>query len=362
MHTRRIMGMAALSMLVVGLFITTGCRRQPAPERQPQNKTIVMGGVYPLSGPLSVFGQAAKEGLMAGAEYANTHVLADSPYRIAAFTEDSQGDPTVGVTAYRRLVDGKKSSVCNVILSNVSVALKTLADQDGVLLFADSTHSSLTGGLTPRHSQTAKQEAAFILKHCREQLNAESILAIVADDDYGESLIAALGKTVSSLRYDPKAADLKAIATEGAGRNADAVIVVGVGGPLGEIIRQLREQGYEGSIVATVAFDVVPSTRQVAGDAAKGVWYPRLIQDIGAMSEATSGALTAAPIAGASTIKVIAFNDVLFVAKALAAGNEQPADIRKFILAQPKIEGLGTTVVPQADGGLLPQLEMARVE
>ena len=358
-------GAVVLCAVLLGVF-TAGCGKkqdESAQTKQPaQSTVIVMGGVYPMTGPLAVFGTAAADGLREGVAYANAKILAGTPYRLEAKVEDSKGEPQAGVLAYRRLVDSDRARIVNAILSNVAVSLKPLADQDGVLLFADSTHSSLTGGMTLRHSQTAEQEATFLLAHCRDQLKASSIYAVVTDDDYGVSLEKAFGTGIDAIRYDPKAADLNAVAARVVQRNPDAVILVGVGGPLGELIRTVREMGYKGQLVSAVSFDVVPSTRQVAGDAAKGLWFPRLVQTPQAMAEAHADAAALPPVAGASTIRVIAFNDAVFTAMALAQGHKEPVAIRQYLLKQEKLTGIGTEVRPQADGTLLPALEMVQVQ
>ena len=353
---RTIIGLIALGLF--GGVFTTGCGRQEASSFRPT--TIIFGGVYPLSGPLSVFGQAAKDGLAEGVAYANQNLLAGTPYALESVVEDSRGEPTAGVLAYRRLVDINRAKVCNAILSNVAIALKPLADQDGVLLFADSTHSSLRGGMTLRHSQTAEQEAEFLLEHGRDKLMAKSFVSIIADDDYGESFSLAIGSRAKSIRFPAQAQDVSAVAINAVKDNPDAVIVVGLGGTLGEIIRQLRERGYQGNIICPLAFDAVPSTRKVAGDAAKGVWYSRLVQDAQAVSDVVGKDVAVPGLSGASAMKIVAFNDVVFVAQALKAGRTTPKEIRDYILSKPTLEGLGTTVNPQENGTLLPRLEMVQ--
>lgn len=358
-------GTMALCAALLGV-IMAGCGRMPDDSTQTtptgETRTIVMGGVYPMTGPLAVFGTAAADGLREGVAFANNTILANTPFRLEAFVEDSRGEPQTGVLAYRRLVDTRRARIVNAILSNVCVSLKPLADQDGVLLFADSTHSALTGGMTLRHSQTADQEAAFLLAHCRDRLNASTIFAVLTDDDYGVSLEKAFGSGVESIRYDARAADLSAVAARVVQHKPDAVILVGVGGPLGEMIRAIREMGFTGHMVSAVSFDVVPSTRQVAGDAAKGLWFPRLVQNPRAMAEAFPDAAALPPVAGASTIRVIAFNDAVFVAMALAQGHAEPSAIRQYLLQQERLVGVGTEVRPQPDGTLLPALEMVQVE
>jgi branched-chain amino acid transport system substrate-binding protein len=337
----------------------SGCGRKEATV-QAQPTTVVIGGIYPLTGPLSVFGQAAKDGLTDGVAYANRAVLSGTPYVLEAVVEDSRGEPTAGVTAYRRVRETKKAAVFNAILSNVAVALKPLADQDGVLLFADSTHSSLHGGMTLRHSQTAEQEAEFLLAHCTATLKASTVLGIIADDDYGESFVRVIGSRAKPIRFPAQAPDVAAVAVKAAEENPDAVIVVGLGGTLGEIIRQLRERGYKGHIVCPLAFDAVPSTRKVAGDAAKGVWYSRLVQDAQSVSAVVGKDVAVPGLSGASAMKIVAFNDAVFVAQALKAGKTSPQAIRDYILSQKTLDGVGTTAQPQTNGTLLPRLEMVQ--
>jgi branched-chain amino acid transport system substrate-binding protein len=356
-------------VLCAGLLgaIAGGCGKKPTessdaktPATPAQPTVIVMGGVYPMTGPLAVFGRAAADGLREGVAYANAQILAGTSYRLEAKVEDSKGEPQTGVLAYRRLVDSGRARIVNAILSNVGVSLKPLADQEGVLLFADSTHSSLTGGMTLRHSQTAEQEAAFLLAHCRDQLKAATIYAVVTDDDYGVSLEKAFGSGAKSIRYDPKTASLNAIAAKVVENNPDAVILVGVGGPLGELIRAVREMGYKGQMVSTLGFSAVPSARKTAGDAAIGLYHTTLAQNAADFARESSSTLP--DMEGASNVKVIEFNNAVFVARAIAQSHTTPQAIRAALLSQPLLSGVGTSTKPQADGTLQPELAIRRVE
>jgi ABC-type branched-subunit amino acid transport system substrate-binding protein len=365
MKRRNWIGFGAI-VLCAGIMgvVAVGCGRKPedASHEGPPSETrkIVMGGVYPMTGPLAVFGTAAADGLREGVAYANAKILAETPYRLVAVIEDSRGDPQTGVLAYRRLVDTRRARIMNAILSNVCVSLKPLADEDGVLLFADSTHSALTGGMTLRHSQTADQEAAFLLAHCREQLEAETIFAVVTDDDYGVSLQKAFGADVASIRYDPAAADLSAVAAQVVRRNPDAVILVGVGGPLGELIRTIREMGFRGQMVSSLGFSAVPSARTVAGDAAIGLYHTVLVQDAADFARETAGEVP--NMEGASNVKIIEFNNAVFVARAIVDGHTTPQTMREAILSQPVLVGVGTRAIPQPDGSLQPELAVRKVE
>lgn len=353
-------GGALLSTALLVVLLITLSTGQSQPTTKEEARVIVMGGVYPMTGPLAVFGTSAAEGLQEGVAYANANILAGSPYRLQAKIEDSKGEPQAGVLAYRQLVDSSGAEIVNAILSNVTISLKPLADQDGVLLFADSTHSSLTGGMTLRHSQTAEQEATLLLKHCREQLNASSIYAIVTDDDYGVSLEKVLASGAETIRYDPKAADLKPIAAKVVEENPDAVLLVGVGGPLGELIRAVREMGYEGQIVCSLGFVAVPSARKVAGDAAIGLYHTVLAQNTNDFAKQTGGEIP--EMEGASNVKIVEFNNAVFVARAIADGHTTPKAIRSAILGQDSLTGVGATATPQPNGTLQPDLVIRRVE
>jgi hypothetical protein len=59
-------------------------------------------------------------------------------------------------------------------------------------------------------------------------------------------------------------------------------------------------------------------------------------------------------------MKIVAFNDAVFVAQALKAGKTSPQAIRDYILSQKTLDGVGTTAQPQTNGTLLPRLEMVQ--
>ena len=130
----------------------------------PEN-TVVIGAVLPLSGPVAFLGEGTVNGLKLAEEHANAGKWGTSPIMLRVLAADGAGIPRTSIGAYRKLTDSDGARIVITTLSGVSMALKPLADQEGVLLFANASHPDITTDVQMvfRHSNTASQEAAVIL-------------------------------------------------------------------------------------------------------------------------------------------------------------------------------------------------------
>ncbi|MBA4398252.1 MAG: hypothetical protein C0394_12840, partial [Syntrophus sp. (in: bacteria)] len=230
-------------------------------------ETVEIGAVLSLSGPSSYVGEEIRDGMLLAVEEINTWGGINGR-KIELIIEDSQTDPQVGEEAFKRIEATHQPLLYVANGSEVAIALAPLAEENRVLLFGlAATAPELTEPENEwafRYFPTAKDEVPPVLS-ILEELQVENLGMIYIDDPYGRSFFALTrqefeksGGRVRGEPYDGKTADF----TEQIARlkDAEAIYVVVRSGHLKDIFEQLRQEGYEGFIVAAGNASV-PSVR-----------------------------------------------------------------------------------------------------
>ena len=268
----------ALLLFVAGVAALS-LRNKSAQRSSPSELRI--GAIYPLTGPAASLGTEFRNGVALAVENANQTGRA-----VKLQVEDGKAVPATSVAAMRKLI-GEKVDVVMTTISGVSLAVKPIAIDAQVLLFADAAHPSITLDGQPyvfRHNQTASQEAEVIFEFLQSK-SIGRIAMLISNDEYSKSVQSSLLTTsrgsefaldfVIQEQFDPATLDLKPSVEKVMASKPDAVVLSGVGKPLGSAILQLRSLGFGGLIVSTMGFSITPDAKTAAGVAADGVWYTR---------------------------------------------------------------------------------------
>jgi branched-chain amino acid transport system substrate-binding protein len=219
-------------------------------------KTVKIGALYPLSGPVASQGLDTLHGAELAVEIINGKhpdillpLAADvglpklGGAEVKLISEDTKGDPQTGASAVDRLVtDQKVAAVVGAYQSAVTLTASQNAERLGVP-FVNGESSSV--GLTQRglkwFFRTGPSDESFgrtffdYLKHISEQGHAASRLAVLhTNDTYGndgaavtKKLAAERGASVAAdVSFDPKATDLTSQVQQIRASRADAVFVL----------------------------------------------------------------------------------------------------------------------------------------
>jgi len=117
----------ALSAIAAVLFV--GCAKA-------ESKTVKIGGIYPLSGNVAVYGVEAKNGVMLAIEEINAAGGINGK-QVELIAEDDEGNPEKTVNAYKKLTtkDGVKVIVGS-LTSGCTQAITSLAQAQKVVVVA----------------------------------------------------------------------------------------------------------------------------------------------------------------------------------------------------------------------------------
>jgi len=249
-----------------------------------EKSEIQIASVLPLTGVAASFGQDMRYGQELAIEYWNS--LPTTKRKVLVTFEDSKANPQEGTKIIQRLL-AKGYKLFSVVLSNVCMAVKPiLADSDAVA-FLDASHPGITSPSYPnifRHSQTAEAEAQALVKEISQSNQIQRIALFHLNDEYGRTLansfIQQMFPSIKIIKvpYDATTSDFRTVVQSARLDIHDgnmAVVVVGVGKPMGLLIKSMREQGFMGKIFASLGY-IVTGARQILGKDRSNIMYTDL--------------------------------------------------------------------------------------
>ena len=134
----RIMALAGVLLFVVLTVSFVGCSKA-------DSDTIKIGGVFPLSGPVAVYGIEAKNGIELAIEEINAAGGVNGKM-LELVGEDDEGSPEKSVNVYKKLVTKDKVEyIIGSLTSGCAAAIAPLAQAQKVLMLAPAaTLTSIT--------------------------------------------------------------------------------------------------------------------------------------------------------------------------------------------------------------------------
>lgn len=244
---------AVVLILATGL-VFTGCSKD-------SEETIKIGGIFPLSGPVAVYGIEAKNGI----ELAITEINAAGGIdgkNVVLISEDDEGNPEKTVNAYKKLTskDGVKI-IIGSLTSGCTAAISSLAQAQKVLLVAPAaTMESITdaGNFVFRACFIDPFQGTVGGKFAADELGATkaAILYDIGNDysvglteNFVNAFTAAGGSIVAKESYSTGDKDFNAQLTKIKNAKPDVVYLPDYYATVALIAKQLRAQGINTPIV-----------------------------------------------------------------------------------------------------------------
>lgn len=268
------------SALLVGtlLLATTGCGTD----------TIRIGAILPETGGLESYGSATRNGI----EVALAEIQADTEYPIELEVVffDSGSDPDVAAEQ----LEGVYRDGVNVAIGGVGTdeakAMVPIADNlDRILISPSASSPDLTDISTnffrvyPSDFLEANKMAMF----AKENLDLEQVVIIAEELDYARGIQSVFkqeferrgGEISEVVEFPPNTKDFSGIVEFVTGLRPAGLYIAGYDLGVAELIRALRDAGYEGKILTVAAF-ATPRAMELAGDAAVGALLTKVVFEV----------------------------------------------------------------------------------
>lgn len=332
---------------------------------------VKVGAILPLTGWSAEFGTHEKNAATVAVE-ALRQRYADCRFDLVI--EDTGSDTKGAVAAFNKMTAGSPPQMVLVESSGASLALADLFDKVQLLMLSISANPDVTGksGFIFRNFPTAEQETVAILSYVRTRLKAPGVGILHINNDYGLGFVAAFqhqlkqqGTDLAFVEpYASDAKDFKSVVTKLVDKDPGAVYIVGYGSAMGTLIKEIRQSGYRGQVLAcsSVIYDDVMA---VAPDAMDGTVFADVAyaanEDRGEGGSFVAGYRRLAGKAP-SPLAAMVYDGVMMMGGALAENAADPRRAREALLQKGRYEGINGRIGVPPSRDLTYQLTIKRVE
>ncbi|HQC26215.1 MAG TPA: ABC transporter substrate-binding protein [Treponemataceae bacterium] len=246
-----------IKTLLIALFTLIffiGCSKE-------DTSVIKIGGIFPLSGDVAVYGVEAKNGI----ELAILEINAKGGVngkQLVLISEDDEGSPEKTVNAFKKLTSKDKVKiVIGSLTSGCTAAITTLAQNQKILLIAPAaTMESITDAgnyvfracfIDPFQGTVGGKFAAEILDSKRAAVlyDTDNDYSVGLYENFKKSFVANGGSMVAEESYTTGDVDFNAQITKIKSANPDVVYLPDYYATVSLIAKQLRAQDIHTPIV-----------------------------------------------------------------------------------------------------------------
>lgn len=365
----------ALLLLVVLSMLTVSCAAPaaPAPATQPAAQEtaaepaaaeptqepasepaaiglsgeVPVGCAHALSGPIAIYGEPIRNGIMLAAEQINAQkVLGDATLKIIC--DDTAGDKAQAINVFQKLINQDKvAAILGPTLSNSAFAADPIAQEAGIpVLGSSNTAVGITdmGNFVFRNSLPESDVIPNTIKVTKEKYGYDKVAVMYGNDDqftqsgydvFAQALADNGVEVLATETFAKGDTDFSAQLTKIAALEPQALIVSALAEEAANIMIQARQLGLDVPIIGGNGFNS-PKLAELAGPAAEGAisgaaWN---IGNASPENQAFVEAYRAAYSADPDQFAAQAYTAAWLMATAIKnAGSADPAAIRDALAA-----------------------------
>lgn len=256
MNKKIVLGIAAILLLaLVGVGIYKNL------SKNKEKDVIKIGAILPLTGDAAEFGNGNKTGIELAIIDINDKGGINGKI-VEMIYEDSKNNPTTAITIYNKIRALNSINSLFSCMSSVSLALKPLTEQDKLVTFCVAAAPELTkeSKYIYRLLPTTNIQALKIGEFLKQQNNKNEKIALLSIvDDFGNSFKESFRgiaqqtglNIVSENDFRKDGTNFRNIITKTLSKSPTIFVIGGYGSALGVLIKQIREQGFNGTIYGT---------------------------------------------------------------------------------------------------------------
>jgi len=261
-----------LFSLLISLLVFSSC---------DNSNTVVLGGVIPLTGNSADLGQSTAHAMELCAEKWNKAggVLGK---QVSLDINDSQADPKLGITLTQKIVSQHPPLLVYSLISGVALNVQSVTKKNQSILmacigsaelFENDTLYTLRNFVSP--TTVGEGISSFIVENHKDKKLSIMYINNTFGHSYAQKVkICSEQKGIEikqMIPYDESNSYRDIIVKANLSGN-DLLYIAGVGQSIGVIIKQLRENGYQGVILGDPNLPN-NSALTVAGESMKNVFY-----------------------------------------------------------------------------------------
>ena len=246
-----------------------------------QSNQILIGGVFPMTGPIATYGQETVNGVKLALEKINA--IGIHGKKILWKLEDNKGDPTESVNAVRKLIDIDKVHIVygSVASSNTLAGAPIAQDAKVPMVSPASTNEAVTqkGNYIFRTCFNDSFQGVVMAKFARESLKKSRALIIIdVASDYSQGLATVfqrhftqLGGTIieGEFTYNQGDRDFRSLLRKVKRVSPEVIFLPGYYTEVGTMLQQAQQMGLSVPFLGGDGWDS-PKLKELAGPGIKG--------------------------------------------------------------------------------------------
>ena len=256
----------AVLVLVVIIVVISISRNKTEPN------TVKVGAVFSMTGFGQMYGEETKKGF----ELCKND-------NIELIVEDSQSNPTAGVSAFNKLVNVDKPDIILIMMSSVAEStLPLVKNYTGPVLATSVSASKITergGEKYFRYFSTGETESKTAAEYMLNTLKVKKVGVLYLNSDYGLTYVNGItevfGKEfVVSESFNQGTTDFKTHVIKLKESGADAIYIAGYDNDLLLAIKDIRLLKYSGIVFANEIFTNI--TNKLDKTVLDGIYFSAL--------------------------------------------------------------------------------------
>lgn len=132
---KKVLAVVLAICLVTCCFVGCGKKNSTTTQNTAKTETIKIGLIAPLTGSAAVYGLSVQKGVNMAVKEINAK---QSNYKIEVLTEDSQGDATVGASAFTKLAGEGIKALVGPVITSVAAAVTGLVNEEEIPMITPS--------------------------------------------------------------------------------------------------------------------------------------------------------------------------------------------------------------------------------
>jgi len=259
------------------LVCPLGCKKEG-----PQAKEIKIGILTPLTGDVASWGEMQKRATKLALERINASGDIRGK-KVKVIYEDSQATPSVGVNAFKKLVEiDRVPIVVGSPASNVTLAIAPIANQKKVILLSSGSTATAVGKAGPYifRIMPSDEVQSSIMADWAVELGYKKVAIIYEENAWGRGLMEAFmmyfkskgGNITCTEAANPGTTDFRTPLSKIKTAAPEAIYAPLYTRGAGLMIKQAREIGLNQQILGADVYGT-PELIEAGGSAVEGVLY-----------------------------------------------------------------------------------------
>ncbi len=264
-----------------------------------KEQKVRFDAILPLSGSAATYGEAIKKGILVAIDD-NKETISSMGYTLVVDIFDSESDPAKATKIARERYEAGALALIGGVTSDEALNMVKVADEFDRILLSPSASAPILSGISrnffriwPPDTREALKMAFFISKELVRKKGNETqrivntVVVLGTDTAYGKGITEVFkkeverygGKILDFILFPPGPGDISGIIDRTIDLNPDAVYIAALEEDIANIIRLLREKGYDGKIMTTSAF-ATPSAIEKTAKYAEKVIFTQTVFDV----------------------------------------------------------------------------------